>query len=390
MAARNSTVAMQLIRALALRLQLTQASPLTPLHISGIHNAMTDIPSRSFGSEKKWFCKTDEDLRSLFDASFPLPMQDSWNVFQPSPAICTRVISVLRTKVTTTDEWRRLPKSGNLLGTIGQPMSNLWDWTLYYRTHRTERDRAAADLIIIAFYYLLRVGEYTIKGQRNNTKQTVQFRMQDVTFFRHDHQGALRQLPRNASTQGIMTAHSATLKLDNQKNGWKGVCIHQEVNGDSYHCPVKALGRRYTHIRQHTTDLTNTFLSTFFLSNQQHDITDRDVSAALKLAGIALEYPSRRGIPIDRIDTHSLRSGGANALALNGYSDREIQKMGRWRSATFKEYIREELSCYSVGMSSKMQQQFNFVNIAGGVYTDVTTTLINTNYTHNTMTAEAA
>ena len=258
------------------------------------------------------------------------------------------------------------------------------------RPSATERDRAAADLIIIAFYYLLRVGEYTIKGQRNNTKQTVQFRMQDVTFFRHDEHGALRQLARTASTQEIMSAHSATLKIDNQKNGWKGVCINQEVNGDPYHCPVKALGRRYTHIRQQTMDQTNTFLSTYYINTLRHDITDKDISAALKLAGVALEYPSRRGIPIDRIDTHSLRSGGANALALNGYSDREIQKMGRWRSATFKEYIREELSCYSAGMSTKMKHKFTFMNIAGGVYTDVTPTLINTNYTHNTITAEAA
>ena len=64
--------------------------------------------------------------------------------------------------------------------------------------------------------------------------------------------------------------------------------------------------------------------------------------------------------------------------------------MGRWRSATFKEYIREELSCYSAGMSSKMKLKFAFVNISGGVYTDVTPTLINTNYTLNTTTAEAA
>ena len=138
MAAKQSKVAMQLIRALALRLQVTQASPLTPLHISGIHNAMTDIPSRSFGSEPKWFCNTNEDLRSLFNTLFPLPSQESWNVFQPSAAICTKVISVLRTKVSTTDEWRRLPQKGKLLGTIGQPMSGLWDWTLYYRTHHTQ------------------------------------------------------------------------------------------------------------------------------------------------------------------------------------------------------------------------------------------------------------
>ena len=58
-----------------------------------------------------------------------------------------------------------------------------------------------------------------------------------------------------------------------------------------------------------------------------------------------LQYPSTWGIPIDRVDTHSLRSGGANALALSGYSDTQIQKMGRWKGATFKEYIREELAC---------------------------------------------
>ena len=145
------------------------------------------------------------------------------------------------------------------------------------RPTATERDRATADLILIAFYYLLRVGEYTVKGKRNNTKQTVQFRMQDVTFFKHDQQGVLRQLPRTASTQEIMTAHSATLKLDNQKNGWKGVCIHQETNGEPYHCPVRALGRRYIHIRRNTTDMITTFLSTYYIHSVRHDITDMSV-----------------------------------------------------------------------------------------------------------------
>ena len=130
--------------------------------------------------------------------------------------------------------------------------------------------------------------------------------MQDVTFFRYDSHGALRQLSRAAATQEVMTAQSATLKLDNQKNGWKGVCIHQEINGDPYHCPVKALGRRYTHIRRHTKDQASTFLSMYYIHNTRHDITDKDVSVALKLAGVALEYPSQQGIPINRIDTHSL------------------------------------------------------------------------------------
>ena len=52
------------------------------------------------------------------------------------------------------------------------------------------------------------------------------------------------------------------------------------------------------------------------------------MSAALKFAAIALNYPSLKGIPIDRADIHSLRYGGANALSLAGYSNRDIQKLG--------------------------------------------------------------
>jgi hypothetical protein len=44
-------------------------------------------------------------------------------------------------------------------------------------------------------------------------------------------------------------ADGATMKLDNQKNGWKGVCVYQEANGNPLNCPVKALGRRYLHLR---------------------------------------------------------------------------------------------------------------------------------------------
>ena len=94
------------------------------------------------------------------------------------------------------------------------------------------------DLTLIAFYYLLRVGEYTVKGARNETKQTRQFKLADVTFFYKNKYGQLRQLRRDATDEEIMKAHSATLKLDNQKNGWKGVCVHQEANGDEFMCPV--------------------------------------------------------------------------------------------------------------------------------------------------------
>ena len=42
--------------------------------------------------------------------------------------------------------------------------------------------------------------------------------------------------------------------------------------------------------------------------------------------------------------------------------------MGRWRGGNFKEYIREELHCFAEVMSTAMNQDFKFVNIAGGAY----------------------
>jgi hypothetical protein len=242
------------------------------------------------------------------------------------------------------------------------------------------RETAVGDLALIAFYYLLRIGEYTVKGTRNESKQTQQFKLADVTFFKKDTNGSLRQLPRQAHKDLIMAADSATLKLDNQKNGWHGVCIHHESNSQEAFDPVRALGRRVLHIRAHAPGDEAIFLSAVFQDGARSDISDKDIRAALKVAASALNYPMTRGIPIERIDTHSLRIGGANALSLAGYSDRHIQKLGRWRGETFKEYVREQLSNFSEGMSTSMQKTFGFVNVEGGVFHDVTDTLLTLPY----------
>jgi hypothetical protein len=104
---------------------------------------------------------------------------------------------------------------------------------------------------MIAFYYLLQIGEYTVKGKENNTKQTAQFKLKEVKFFKKNKAGTLVCLPKNAPTSLVLTSDSATLKLDNQKNGWKGVCVHQDANGESFNCPVRALVRRVLHLRDH-------------------------------------------------------------------------------------------------------------------------------------------
>ena len=96
------------------------------------------------------------------------------------------------------------------------------------------------------------------------------------------------------------------------------------------------------------------------------DVTDGAIRYAVKHAARMLDYPAR-GIPVSRVDTHSLRSGGACALKLAGYGTTEIKKMGRWapRSQAFLEYIQQQLSTFLAGMATAMSRIARFSNMEG-------------------------
>jgi hypothetical protein len=247
-----------------------------PVHTPGVENALTDIPSRSFGSNPEWLCNDDSKLLTLFSHTFPLPEQASWATFRFTTKMIMHVISVLRMTDITLDEWRATTKNRathlghwtnyirplgldpylqgvgyttrvrvltgfaarvrrgvygrgkrvqagaviDALVAVGQeialacgenPTKLIGSDKLLPRLQQTydgwqkedpattkqlpveadvpnlladrgrralatEQDRAVGDLTLIAFHYLLWIGKYTIKGNRNETKQTVQFK----------------------------------------------------------------------------------------------------------------------------------------------------------------------------------------------------------------------
>ena len=55
----------------------------------------------------------------------------------------------------------------------------------------------------------------------------------------------------------------------------------------------------------------------------------------------------------------------------------------RWKRATFKEYICEELACYLEGMTKNMKRKFKFVNISGNAYHDVMSKCFEEDYNIN-------
>ncbi len=226
-----------------------------------------------------------------------------------------------------------------------------------------------------------------MKGSRNSTKQTVQLKYKDIIIFCKNDRGKLRWLPPNASDSLIATANGATLKLDNKKIGWKGGCVYYKAYSDDTHWLIQTLGQCYLHVQCHGATAKTFLLAYFNKAGQHFDITNQDViSAVLKLAATFLDWPTTKGIPINRIDTHLLRSSGANALLLAGYSNIKIQKMGRWHGATSKEYIQEELAFFLEGMPCSMKQKLQFANVAGISFNTITDDLISTDYNVNIST----
>jgi hypothetical protein len=97
--------------------------------------------------------------------------------------------------------------------------------------------RAAADMIVIAFFFLLRPGEYT-----DNKKDP--FQLADTQLFI-----GKRRLPiLTALAAELCQARFALLTFTSQKNGVPGKVIGLTCSGDPYLCPVQAIIRRVLYL----------------------------------------------------------------------------------------------------------------------------------------------
>jgi len=228
----------------------------------------------------------------------------------------------------------------------------------------TPRMRATGELSIIAFYFLLRIGEYTMPSRiherwDNRLTRTVQFTVGNISFWR---EGMLLD---STNATDISNADEATMKLTNQKNGQKNGIIHHEAcdeNGDGL-CPVKALAQRVTSILANG-GTTNTLLCAYWDKHEWKNIIPEDIGMAIKIAVVSTGL-DKKGITPNDVGTHSLRAGGAMALKLNNVSDTTIKKAGRWTSMAFLQYLHNQIGHLSAGISKAMKKKVPFRNIGG-------------------------
>ena len=226
--------------------------------------------------------------------------------------------------------------------------------------------QAVADLITIAFYYLLRVGEYTHKKKEKGSL-TVPFRIKDITF--RDING--HAIPLDSKLATLKTAKEATMRIANQKTGIKGACIHVEaLVADPTNCPIKALARRVHHVMSSGGNLETPIYHYYPKRGTAAKVTPHLINETVKNAAMSIGL-DKHGYTRDDVSSHSLRAGGAMAMHLNGVSVTVIKLQGRWSStsSSFMSYIHEQISAFAAGVSEKMSRNIQFRHISGPTVT---------------------
>ena len=179
----------------------------------------------------------------------------------------------------------------------------------------------------MAFFILLRVGEYTPSTE---ARQTVPLRKQDIRLWCNKH-----QLSNESDLMMLLTADAVTICLENQKNGDRHSIVHHKTSGDATLDPVRSVAHLIFALHG-LPDATP--LGTFLVNGLMCRVHVPSILAAVRLAAADCNLAAH-GYDIGRAGTHSLPSGGAMALKLAGYDHDMIRKLGRWRSDMYLHYI---------------------------------------------------
>jgi hypothetical protein len=136
------------------------------------------------------------------------------------------------------------------------PSSTIHTIAMTYGNSLSLKRRVTADLVVVAYFFLLRVGEYTPttpkKGSAKQTiplwKQTIPLWKRDITFWHNTH-----TIPTDSPVK-LQQADGVTTNLANQKNGAKDAKVSHSQFGDKTLCPCRSLARLVAELRDFPAD----------------------------------------------------------------------------------------------------------------------------------------
>jgi hypothetical protein len=211
-------------------------------------------------------------------------------------------------------------------------------------------NQAVADMICLAFFFLLRPGEYT-----GTSSDTQPFHFKDVEFYL----GGLRLDKNTCTADQLLAATFVTLEFTTQKNSVRGEIIGLGRSGDPTFCPVSAAARRVLELRQAQAPDTQPLASYVHpVTNRLRRITPKDITDLLRLA-VSLLGPQYGFLP-KNISARSLRASGAMALLCANVDTDRIRLIGRWRSDEMLRYLHVQAEPIMRHFSSRMLAGGNF------------------------------
>jgi hypothetical protein len=203
-------------------------------------------------------------------------------------------------------------------------------------------------MIILAFFFLLRPGEYT-----GSTASSTPFRLEDSQLFFAGN----RLVYSSCSTAEFDLSDFATLEFTTQKNGVKGEVVGLGCTGE-YFSPVKALQRRVQHLLAHGAS-PDTPLASYYDAGTWFRITPSQVTTALRSA-VATFDPNTLGFSPSDVSARSLRAAGAMALLCAHVDTDIIRLIGRWQSDEMLRYLHVQAEPIMRGFSKRMITEGDF------------------------------
>jgi hypothetical protein len=192
---------------------------------------------------------------------------------------------------------------------------------------RNDEDLAIADIIAIAFFFLLRPGEY----MGTNADDTP-FRLEDVALYIRDRRSDVL----TASTAELDASTSVSYKFTTQKNDTWDEKLVKGISGDSKCCPVKATAKRIKyHLAKNSKPTVP--IASYYCAHRRTAIKAKDITDTLRHV-MTMNY-HRTGIHATEVSAQSLRAGGAMAMMCSKIDMNNIRMMGRWHRDVMMRYL---------------------------------------------------
>ena len=197
------------------------------------------------------------------------------------------------------------------------------------------------DMTWIAFYYMLRSGEHCY------TNENKPLRARQISFSI----GTRKLEPFKCTYDELRKATSSSITFETQKNRQKGKIIAHGISGHVVACPTKALARRIIHVRSIGGSPNTPLCSIARHANGWVVVTSSLLTNLLRSATV-LEPDS--GVIPEKVQTRSLRAGGAMALLCAQVDSDMIKLVGRWRSDAMFWYLHAQATPVIKNLASKM------------------------------------